>query len=149
MTRWGGRALFGACLLAGLASAAGSWPRAAAAQSLPALYTWHCSGCHGAAGHGVPEQGIPDLHDAGLYAGLPAGRAYLAQVPGLAQSRLDDATAAALLTYVLRRFSGDRLPADFRPYTAAELKALRADTASDAARRRRQILAISAGGSGH
>jgi mono/diheme cytochrome c family protein len=111
-----------------------------AAPSLPTLYTWHCSGCHGAAGHGVPGQGIPDLHDAGLYAALPAGRAYLAQVPGLSQSTLDDATAARLLNYVLVRFSADRLPAGFVPYTEAEIAGLRHATASDAAARRREIL---------
>jgi mono/diheme cytochrome c family protein len=51
-------------------------------------YTLHCSGCHGAQGHGVPDAGIPDLHDSGAYVAIPAGRAYLVQVPGLSQSRL-------------------------------------------------------------
>lgn len=114
---------------------------AAAQPSLPVLYTLHCSGCHGAAGHGVPEQGIPDLHDAGGYAGVAAGRAYLAQVPGLTQSRLDNATAARLLNYVLVRFSADLLPAGFTPYTPAEMAVLRQGTASDAARRRSTLLA--------
>jgi mono/diheme cytochrome c family protein len=114
---------------------------AAAAPSLLSLYTLHCSGCHGAAGAGVPEKGIPNLADAGRYADTPAGRAYLAQVPGISQSRLDDETAARMLNYVLRRFSSGDLPADFRPYTAAEMGVLRATKASDAARRRQAILA--------
>jgi mono/diheme cytochrome c family protein len=113
---------------------------AAAPQSLPTLYTLHCSGCHGAQGHGVPEAGIPDLHDSGSYVAIPAGRAYLVQVPGLSQSRLDDALAARLLNYVLTRFSADRLPPDFIPYTQAEVAALRADKASDAETRRAAIL---------
>jgi len=112
-----------------------------AESSLSTLYTLHCSGCHGAAGHGVPERGIPDLHDAGLYAGLPAGRAYLAQVPGLTQSRLDNATAARMLNYVLTRFSADHLPADFHPYTTAEIATLRGQTVSDAPTRRQALLA--------
>jgi mono/diheme cytochrome c family protein len=111
------------------------------AASLPTLYTLHCSGCHGAAGHGVPERGIPDLHDAGLYAGLPAGRAYLAQVPGLTQSRLDNPTAARMLNYVLTHFSADNLPADFHPYTTAEIATLRGQTVSDAPTRRQALLA--------
>jgi mono/diheme cytochrome c family protein len=105
------------------------------------LYTLHCSGCHGADGHGVPQAGIPDLHDAGGYVVIPAGRAYLVQVPGLSQSRLDDATAARLLNYVLQRFSSDRLPPNFRPYTTAEVTMLRRDKASDAETRRQAILA--------
>jgi mono/diheme cytochrome c family protein len=104
------------------------------------LFTLHCSGCHGEAGHGVPEQGIPDLHDAGLYADIPAGRAYLAQVPGLTQSRLDNATAAQMLNYVLKRFAADRLKPDFKPYTEAEIAPLRAAGASDASRRRQALL---------
>jgi mono/diheme cytochrome c family protein len=114
---------------------------AGAEPSLLSLYTQHCSGCHGTAGHGVPSAGIPDLHDAGAYVVIPAGRAYLVQVPGLAQSRLDDASAARMLNYVLSRFSADTLPANFTPYTAAEVARLRADKASDATMRRRAILA--------
>lgn len=111
---------------------------AAAQPNLLSTYTLHCSGCHGTLGAGVPEKGIPDLADAGAYVGTPAGRAYLAQVPGISQSRLDDATAARMLNYVLRRFSS--LPADFKPYTAGEVGGLRADRASDAPARRRMIL---------
>jgi mono/diheme cytochrome c family protein len=114
---------------------------AAAAPSLLATYTLHCSGCHGVQGAGVPEKGIPNLADAGLYAGTQAGRSYLAQVPGVSQSRLDDETAARMLNYVLKRFSAANLPADFRPYTAAEMAVLRAHKASDAVRRRQAILA--------
>jgi mono/diheme cytochrome c family protein len=107
-----------------------SFPAAAhAAPGLATLYTWHCSGCHGADGRGVPAAGIPDLHDAGAYVVLPEGRAYLAQVPGISQSHLDDATAARILNYVLARFSAASLPADFAPYTAEEIGRLRADRA--------------------
>jgi len=124
-----------------LAACLGAFPAAAAAeQSLQTTYTLHCSGCHGTQGHGVPERGIPDLHDSGSYVAIPAGRAYLVQVPGLSQSRLDDALAARLLNYVLGRFSADMLPPGFKPYTAAEVAALRADKASDAETRRAAIL---------
>jgi len=111
---------------------------AAAEPSLLSTYTLHCSGCHGTQGAGVPEKGIPNLADAGSYVGTPAGRAYLAQVPGISQSRLDNATAARMLNYVLQRFSS--LPAGFKPYTAEEVGLLRADKASDASTRRHAIL---------
>jgi mono/diheme cytochrome c family protein len=111
-------------------------------MGLPALYTLHCSGCHGAGGHGVPARGIPDLKDAGSYVVLPEGRAYLVQVPGISQSRLDDAAAARMLNYVLGRFSAADLPGGFVPYSTGEVAKLRAaDRASDAETRRARILA--------
>jgi hypothetical protein len=69
------------------------------------------------------------------------GREYLIQVPGLSQSRLDDATAARLLNWILRKFSANRLPADFAPYTPEEVAHFRADKAGDAKIRRDAILA--------
>ncbi len=108
---------------------------------LATLYTLHCSGCHGAAGHGVASAGIPDLAYSGSYLAVPQGRAYLVQVPGISQSRLDNATAAAMLNYVLARFSASGLPRGFTPYTPAEIANLRATVASDAETQRAAILA--------
>jgi hypothetical protein len=111
-----------------------------AEMPLQTLYTLQCSGCHGAKGLGVPEAGIPNLNDAGRYVRTDRGRQYLIQVPGLSQSRLDDATVARLLNWVLQEFSANRLPADFRPYTAGEVTHFRSDKASDAKTRRDAIL---------
>jgi hypothetical protein len=113
---------------------------ARAETPLQTLYMLNCSGCHGARGLGVPEAGIPDLNDAGRYVRTELGRKYLIQVPGLSQSRLDDATVARLLNWVLREFSANRLPADFAPYTTEEVARLRFDKASDAKTRRDAIL---------
>lgn len=109
--------------------------------SLQTVYTLNCSGCHGAGGHGVPSAGIPDLNDAGSYVNTALGREYLIEVPGLSQSRLDDATAARLLNWVLQKFSADRLPADFKPYSTAEVTRFRVDKVSDPNTRRQAILA--------
>ena len=116
---------------------------AAARADMPmtTVYTLNCSGCHGAQGRGVPEVGIPNLNDAGLFVRTQLGREYLIQVPGLAQSRLDDATAARLLNWILQRFSADRLPADFVPYSAEEITRFRPYKASDAKGRRDAIIA--------
>jgi hypothetical protein len=114
---------------------------ARAEPSLPTLYTLNCSGCHGAGGQGVPEAGIPNLNQAGSYVRTALGREYLIEVPGLSQSRLDDATAARLLNWVLREFSAASLPADFQPYTPAEVSRFRADKVSDPKTRRDAILA--------
>jgi hypothetical protein len=105
------------------------------------VYTLNCSGCHGAGGKGVPEVGIPNLNEAGRFVSTELGRKYLIQVPGLSQSRLDDATAARLLNWILGQFSTNPLPADFAPYTPAEVARFRADKASDPKIRREAILA--------
>ena len=42
-------------LAVGLFGAAPLW---AGEMTLPTLYTLHCSGCHGEAGHGVPASGV-------------------------------------------------------------------------------------------
>lgn len=116
-------------------------PAGASAPLPPStLYTWNCSGCHGADGHGVPEAGIPDLREAGRYLTATDGRRYLIQVPGLSQSRLDDDSAARILNWMLRRFSAASLPADFAPYTATEVARYRGDKASDARTRRELLL---------
>jgi hypothetical protein len=120
---------------------AGIAANAHADMPLQTLYTLNCSGCHGARGQGVPEAGIPDLNDAGRYVRTELGRKYLIQVPGLSQSRLDDATAARLLNWVLHEFSANRLPGDFAPYTTEEVTRFRSDKASDAKTRRDAILA--------
>ena len=114
---------------------------ARAEPTLQTLYTLNCSGCHGAGGQGVPEAGIPNLNEAGRYVRTQLGREYLIEVPGLSQSRLDDATAARLLNWVLRQFSAKTLPADFKPYTTAEVTRFRADKVSDPKTRRDAILA--------
>lgn len=95
-----------------------------------AVYALHCSGCHHIDGHGVPEKGVPDLHEAWSYADTPAGRRYLVQVPGIAASRLSDAEAARMLNYVLARFSDGRT--GFAAFTAEEVAAARPAMATDA-----------------
>lgn len=109
-------------------------------MSLESVYLLNCSGCHGQDGKGVPAAGIPDLHDSGLYVKTGRGREYLIQVPGLSQSNLDDPTVALVLNWVLRRFSADRLPPDFKPYTVEEVAISRKDKASDAQTRRSVLL---------
>ncbi len=114
---------------------------ARAEMPMQTLYTLNCSGCHGSEGLGVPEVGIPNLNDAGRYVGTPLGRQYLIKVPGLSQSRLDNATAAKLLNWILHKFSSDRIPADFQPYTTEEVAQFRSQIASDAETQRAAILA--------
>jgi len=105
-------------------------------RGLPQLYILHCSGCHRRDGASLPSRGIPDLRLSGLYADTAEGRQYLVQVPGVSQSRLDNAAAAELLTWALREFSSKCLPANFRPFTAAEVARWRSAPVSDVVSRR-------------
>jgi hypothetical protein len=100
------------------------------------LYRLHFAGCHLQDGVGFAAKGIPNLRESGRYVDTVDGRQYLGQVPGVAQARLDDASAAAVLNWSLRQFSGNCLPAAFKPFTASELRELRVNPASDAAARK-------------
>jgi len=87
-------------------------------------YATNCQGCHGELGRSVSE--IPALAGrVGYFARIPAGRRYLVQVPNVALNPSSDEDLAAVLNWLLRTFSGAELPADFEPYTAAEVGGLR------------------------
>ncbi len=101
-------------------------------------YALQCQGCHGPDGAGIVGS-VPTLHGVGRLAATPAGRAYLAQVPGVANASLSDARLAALLGFVLARWSARELPAHFVPYTAAEVARLRAQPLLDAPAARRRL----------
>ncbi|MBI4693155.1 MAG: cytochrome c [Gammaproteobacteria bacterium] len=102
-----------------------------AAPTAPALddyqtYLLHCSGCHTPAGIGSARNDIPSLHRVpGLLSRLPEGRAFLAQVPGIAYSALSNAEIARVLNWMIKTYSADTMPANFTPYTEAEVAELR------------------------
>jgi mono/diheme cytochrome c family protein len=100
-------------------------------------YVLHCSACHAFDGAGVPGV-VPTLHGIALLLDAPGGRAYLAQVPGVAQAPLSDARLARLLDWVLLSFSG---ATPEPPYSAAEVGALRATPLRDPAPVREALLA--------
>jgi hypothetical protein len=126
-----------AALLAAALGAAGS----AAAWASPAEdYVLHCQGCHLPDGRGAPGR-VPSLANLpGRLVQLPGGRAYLARVPGVAQAPLPDARVAALLDWVLVRFSPDTRPHDLRPYAPEEIAAARRVPLLDPARARADLL---------
>jgi mono/diheme cytochrome c family protein len=110
----------------------------AAAASPEVDYMLHCQGCHLPDGRGKPGA-VPSLVDSvGRFAALAAGREFLVRVPGSAQSALDDASLAALLTWMVRRFGP--VPPGFEPFSAQEVGRLRQPPLIDVAGRRREIL---------
>jgi len=100
--------------------------RSAIAGGSPAeLYTLNCWGCHKPHAEGIPGT-VPRLaHSMGDFLKVPGGREYLVDVPGVAASSLTDAEVAEVLNWLLYTFNKPELPADFKPYTAAEIAAYR------------------------
>ena len=98
----------------------------ACAESPQNLYTLNCWGCHRANGEGVAGT-APPLINAADFLRVGGGREYLIRVPGVSQSMLDDADTAVVMNWILETFSKDRVPADFQPFTAAEIHHARAE----------------------
>jgi mono/diheme cytochrome c family protein len=104
--------LIAALSFAGVAIAGGS----------PAeMYTLNCWGCHKPRAEGIPGA-VPRLADAMAdFLHVPGGREYLVEVPGVAASTLSDAEIAQVLNWLLFTFNKAEMPANFKPYTAAEV----------------------------
>ncbi len=103
-------------------------------------YMIHCMGCHTLSGGGMPPE-VPAFDKTlGDIVSLPAGRAYLIQVPGASQSPLNDEQLAAVLSWLLRRYVGDNLPADFRDMSTEEVTRFRSITLANPKIVRDQLL---------
>lgn len=99
-------------------------------------YMLHCQGCHlaDAAGH---EGKVPPMKDfVGYFLHSPEGRDFLIRVPGVAHAAIDDEELAELMNWLLVSFSKDQLPRGYAPFTAPEVRRLRAnpEVSPDAAR---------------
>ena len=102
-------------------------------------YAVTCQGCH--LGDGTGTDTVPRLAGSvARFLRVPGGREYVARVPGVAQAPLDDAATAAVLNWMLRRFDAEHLPADFVPYSAAEIAPLRRSPLIDVQTARRRLL---------
>ena len=102
-------------------------------------YVLHCEGCHGSDGRGFPPT-TPSLHGLSRLAREPAGRRYLARVPGVAQAPVGDEELARLLNWVLATFSEPAAP-PATPFSASEVAALRAQPLRDPLSARPPIVA--------
>lgn len=108
---------------------------AASADSLEEHdYVLSCSGCHRADGTGSRD--VPSLHDMRELVGKPGAREYWVRVPGAAQAPLSNARLAALMNWLLARFTG-RAPRP--PYTPSEVARLRAKPLRDPVAFRKRI----------
>lgn len=103
-------------------------------------YMLHCQGCHLPDASGTGED-VPRMNGfLGYFLHGEEGRAFIVQVPGVSTAQLPDDEIAELLNWLLERYSPGELPADFVPYTAAEVRTLRQTPEDDPGRRRKAVL---------
>jgi cytochrome c553 len=120
--------------------AAAGYPGVRDADQAGIDYMLKCQGCHRPDGTGDARSNPALAGVVATYLAAPGGREYLARVPGIATSALDDARLADLLNWTLYRFDRAHVPVDFKPYTAAEVGALRARPLRTEAEATRQAL---------
>jgi cytochrome c553 len=88
-------------------------------------WTLNCQGCHRPDGTGSDETAPSLAGTVARFLAAPGGREYLSRVPGVAASALSNADLAEVMNWMLWRFDKEHVPADFQPYTAAEIGQLR------------------------
>jgi mono/diheme cytochrome c family protein len=108
-------------------------------------YAAHCAGCHGPSGRSAAEMPVL-VGRIGYFARIPDGRAYLAQVPGVAMSAISDEDLAQMLNWLLKTYSAAELPAGFKDYTGAEVAKLRRIPNNPWVRRSEVVQALLAAG---
>ena len=97
-------------------------------------YILNCSGCHRIDGTG--SRTVPSLLAMPELDGKPGARAYWIRIPGAAQAPLSDARLAALMNWLVQRFTGRQPEPE---YTAEEVGRLRSDPSRDPVAKRKEI----------
>jgi cytochrome c553 len=104
-------------------------------------WTLNCQGCHRQDGSGSAGTAPSLAGTVSRFLSVPGGREYLGRVPGVATSPLSDKDLSELMNWMLWRFDKEHLPADFKPFTAAEIGQLRtAPLRLEAAEMRAELL---------
>jgi mono/diheme cytochrome c family protein len=105
-------------------------------------YMLQCMGCHTPDGSGEPGR-VPSVR-ATLrpFSRLEAGRRFLVQVPGVAQSTLTDAELAQLLNWMISQLGGDQGGGPFAQFSAAEVARYRATPLTDVRSARAKLIAV-------
>jgi len=102
-------------------------------------YLMHCAGCHLADGSGLPPE-VPSLAGPlGRIVSSPAGRDYVARVPGAAQAPLSDEALAAVLNWLLLEFNRATLPVNFQALRPGEVARSRARVLADPLKLRNEL----------
>lgn len=116
-------------------------PAVVQTTSVRATYIVRCAGCHGLDGAGSRVGQVPDMRQLGRFLQLEGGREFLIKVPGVMGSGLSDREVAEVTNWVLDTIAAGSVPAEHRPYDAAEVARARAHPLVDVAAARAGLLA--------
>lgn len=111
------------CIVAGITTTV-SFAQPGGTRSPRVNYMTNCQGCHLPNGDGMVGKVPPMRGFVANFLTVPGGREFLARVPGVANSTLDDAALAALMNWLIPTM-GPSVPAGFKPYSPEEIHALR------------------------
>jgi mono/diheme cytochrome c family protein len=104
-------------------------------------YALQCMGCHTPDGSGVPGR-VPSIRTTLLpFARMPAGRQFLVQVPGSAQSTLSNAQLAELLNWMIENLSTEPSRNDYKRFTEEEVAGFRQHALIEVRATRERLLA--------
>jgi len=104
-------------------------------------YMLNCQGCHGPTGSGMADGTVPDMSGyLARYLHVEGGREFLVRVPGSANAGITPAALAEVLNWMLETMDAEHLPADFAPYRAEEVEALRSQPLQDVVTTRAALL---------
>jgi len=96
-------------------------------ESAKAREDWmiNCQGCHGAKAEGLADK-VPNMNgNVAKFLRVDGGREFLIQVPGVANSPLDDKSLTDVVNWMLSKFDAENLGSDFSPYSEQEVRILR------------------------
>lgn len=119
------KACLAAMVLAPLPASAADMPGVAHAGKTRQDWILQCQGCHRADASGTAETTPAMKGMLAQFLWVDGGREYLIRVPGMATAPISDAALASLANWTLWTFDAEHMPADFKPYTALEVGALR------------------------
>ena len=110
------------------AAAQGASPELPLLTTPESDYVEYCSGCHGMQGNSAPAE-IPVLRDrVGYFMCTREGRDYLIRLPNVAYSAItDNQELADMMNFVVFGLGGNSAPRGTRPFTAPEVRRLRAE----------------------
>jgi mono/diheme cytochrome c family protein len=106
------------------------------------LFMMECQGCHMSDGRGGVNA-VPSMNQqVAQFLTVPGGREFLAQVPGIARSGLNDAEVTAVLNWLLNEFGPQEIAAQYPPYTVEEISHLRKTPLTEVKQKRAALLKL-------
>jgi hypothetical protein len=102
-------------------------------------YQMLCQGCHTSDGTGIKD--VPQIKGfIGNFLTTSQGRDYLVQVPGSANSALNDIELAEVLNWIILDMGGSSVPENMKHYTAKEVAELRTKSLFEVVEYRKMIV---------